>query len=142
MKYSVILCLLFITSFFSVHAQDETFSLTVEISGIKKNKGKVFLALADNAKDFLKKTNKTLGKTSTFKDGKAFIHFKNLKKGNYAAYSYHDENNNGKIDTKMFGIPSEPYGFSNKAKGFMGPPSFKEATFLLNTNTTIKIELN
>ncbi|MEN8835700.1 MAG: DUF2141 domain-containing protein [Polaribacter sp.] len=54
---------------------------------------------------------------------------------------FYDENNNGKMDTKLFGVPKEPYGFSNNAKGFMGPPSFEEAKFTLASNKKIKILL-
>jgi uncharacterized protein (DUF2141 family) len=46
------------------------------------------------------------------------------------------------MDTKLFGIPKEPYGFSNNAKGFMGPPSFEDAKFVLDHDKTIFIEVN
>src|SRR6202041_1024433 len=39
------------------------------------------------------------------------------------------ENKNGKLDTGMFGIPTEGTVVSNHAKGFMGPPSFEKAKF-------------
>jgi uncharacterized protein (DUF2141 family) len=34
-----------------------------------------------------------------------------------------------KLDTNWFGIPTEGYGFSNKAKAGLGPPSFSAASF-------------
>ena len=42
---------------------------------------------------------------------------------------FHDENKNGKLDTGLFGIPTEGTVVSNHAKGFMGPPSFDKAKF-------------
>ena len=42
---------------------------------------------------------------------------------------YNDENMNGKLDTNWLGIPTEGYGFSNDAKGMLGPPSFSAASF-------------
>jgi hypothetical protein len=49
--------------------------------------------------------------------------------GRYAVACFHDENANGKMDTGLFGIPKEGTVVSNHAKGFMGPPSFKDAAF-------------
>lgn len=104
--------------------------------------GRVFLALSDRAKSFLKKGEGTRGTNATVKNGKAIIYFKGLKKGDYAASVFHDANDNNIMDTKLFGIPKEPYGFSNNAKGFMGPPSFEDAKFVLDDDKTIFIEVN
>ena len=46
------------------------------------------------------------------------------------------------MDTKIFGIPKEPYGFSNDATGFMGPPKFKDAKFTIEANKTITIKVD
>ena len=62
--------------------------------------------------------------------------------GEYAVKVYHDENSNHELDTRMFGIPVERYGFSNNARGTFGPPGFDEASFKLNASTVrIKIEV-
>jgi uncharacterized protein (DUF2141 family) len=55
--------------------------------------------------------------------------FDPLPAGTYAVACFHDENNNGKLDTGMFGIPTEGTVASNQAKGFMAPPSFEKARF-------------
>lgn len=52
--------------------------------------------------------------------------FKGLGSGVYAVSIYQDENDNGKLDANFMGIPSEPYAFSNNAKGMFGPPSFED----------------
>ena len=36
---------------------------------------------------------------------------------------------NGKLDTKLLGIPTEDYGFSNDAKALLGATSFSAARF-------------
>ena len=33
----------------------------------------------------------------------------------------------------FFGIPKEAYGCSNNAKGFMGPPKYEDAKFMLTS---------
>ncbi|MDA9339728.1 DUF2141 domain-containing protein [Polaribacter sp.] len=46
------------------------------------------------------------------------------------------------MDTNFLGIPKEPIGMSNDAKGFMGPPKFKNAKFNFDATTTISIKMN
>ena len=73
--------------------------------------------------------------------GQSTIVLDGIPKGVYAIACYHDENNNGKLDTNFFGIPTEGTGASNNAKGSLGPPKFQNAKFNVegDTNQTIKI---
>ena len=64
-----------------------------------------------------------------------------LKKGIYAISLFIDSNDNKKLDKNLIGIPTEQYGFSNNAMGFLGKPSFKNASFELIKNSEIKIRL-
>ncbi len=50
-----------------------------------------------------------------------------LPPGDYAATAYHDRNANRRLDKGRLGIPKEPYGFSNEARGRLGPPAFERA---------------
>ena len=140
--------LLFIAAFIfngilSLQAQNqETIDLTIEIKGMETDKGKVFVALYNSEKIFLKSSKDTKGTSAIVKDGKATAYFKELPKGEYAVSLFHDENENNKMDTKIFGIPKEPYGFSNNATGFMGPPKYKDAKFILEANKTITISVD
>lgn len=40
---------------------------------------------------------------------------------------FQDLDGNRIITKNGFGIPTEPYGFSNKARGLLGPPTFQQA---------------
>jgi hypothetical protein len=42
-----------------------------------------------------------------------------------------DENNNMKLDSNLFGLPTELYGFSRNARNPVGPPPFEAAAFRL-----------
>ena len=42
---------------------------------------------------------------------------------------FHDKNNDGRLNTWPIGMPSEPYGFSNNARGRFGPASWQAASF-------------
>ena len=64
-----------------------------------------------------------------------------LKKGIYAISLFIDSNDNKKLDKNLIGIPTEQYGFSNNAMGFLRKPSFKDASFELIKNSEIKIKL-
>jgi uncharacterized protein (DUF2141 family) len=45
--------------------------------------------------------------------------------------AYHDMNSNNRMDTGLFGIPSEGWGVSNNARGRFGAPSFQDAAFTM-----------
>lgn len=45
----------------------------------------------------------------------------------FAIAAYHDKNDNEELDRNALGIPTERYGFSNSARGRLGPPGFDEA---------------
>jgi len=113
--------------------------LTVAVSGLKNNSGTVKVGLYNSDGTFLKTTYKSVA--SKIKDNKAMVTFDNLPAGEYAISTYHDENNNGKLDKNMMGIPSEDYAASNNAKGFMGPPAYKDAKFVIAKDSKIEITL-
>lgn len=62
-------------------------------------------------------------------DKKAVCEFSGIEAGTYAVSVFHDENSNGKLDTKFMGIPREGVGASNGAIGHLGPPKFDAAAF-------------
>lgn len=66
-----------------------------------------------------------------------------LPSGEYAVTLFHDVNGNHMLDKNFFGIPTEPYGFSNNARSRFGPPKFDAAKFVLNQkHQMIEIALN
>lgn len=140
MQKVILTLVLILTSFFLSHAQEkETHTITVTISGMKSDKGDVFVALYNSEKNFLKKRFK--GNIVNVTDKKATVVFENIKNGIYAISVFHDENDNKKMDTRIFGIPKEPIGTSNSATGFMGPPKFKDAKFNVIADITIPIKV-
>ena len=113
--------------------------LTVSVSGLKNNAGTVKVGLYNSDGTFLKTTYKSL--SSPIKNKQTVVTFSDLPAGEYAISTFHDENNNGKLDKNMMGIPSEDYAASNNAKGFMGPPAYKDAKFVINKDSKIEIIL-
>ncbi|WP_353070488.1 DUF2141 domain-containing protein (plasmid) [Tunturibacter empetritectus] len=62
--------------------------------------------------------------------------------GTYAVSTWHDENENGKFDTRFPGIPLEGYGISNGTRGKLGPPPFDPSVFPVhNVTTTLPVAI-
>lgn len=135
--------ILFLTFFavglIATFAQD-TYSITIEFSGMETDKGAIYVGLHDSKANFLKKRFKET--VIAVKDNKATVTFENIPQGEYAVSAFHDENDNKKMDTKIFGIPKEPIGISNNASGFMGPPKYKDAKFIVDKDITLQIKMN
>ena len=53
--------------------------------------------------------------------------FRSLPAGDYAVAAFHDADGDGQLDANFAGLPTEGFGFSNDARGFMGPPTFNAA---------------
>jgi uncharacterized protein (DUF2141 family) len=102
-------------------------SLSVKISKIKNDKGKLVVALFDSKENFLKKTLSELS-LDIDEGGEVLAQFSDIPPGIYAIAAYHDKNADGKLNTFML-VPREDYGFSNDARSMFGPPSFKSASF-------------
>lgn len=103
----------------------------VKILNIKNNVGNIGCALFDSPDGFPTKFlhHATHIIVSKIRDTQAHCNFVGIPHGRYALAVIHDENMNGKLDTKWLGTPKEGYGFSNNAKAIFGPPSFSAAGF-------------
>lgn len=120
------LFLLFTHTSFTLPSAD----IVIEVNNLRNNKGSVLISLFNNEDDFPENAEKAIEKAKVEINGKtAFITFKNIPQGQYAAAILHDENKNLKMDFNFLGIPKEGYGFSNNAKGLFGPPHFNKAAF-------------
>jgi uncharacterized protein (DUF2141 family) len=108
----------------AVHAGD----LGVEVKLPAERQGTVRAALFDKADGFPRGTPLRTA-TAQPVQGKATLQFADLPTGDYALTAYLDENSNSKLDSNLFGLPTEPYGFSRNARGMAGPPPFADATF-------------
>ena len=114
-------------------------TLTIEVASFENTKGVLRVCITDKKDDFLKSC--TFSKTVVVKDEAVSLKIENMEKGNYAASVYHDENNNDILETTgLFGIPIEPYGFSNNPSMTFGP-SFKKSVFKMTSDKNISIRL-
>lgn len=123
-------------------------SVTVAVNGARNDKGVIRIAVYTNKEAYgADKANTGNGavrkEAVPIKGGQGAYTFQDLPYGEYAIKLFHDEDNSGKFYTGTFGIPKVQYGFSNNAKGMMGPASFAKAAFKLKSaNLTQSIELS
>ena len=135
---AVLFILVMITFESNAQSSDDTYSLTVNLTGLQKEKGAVMVGLYNVEGKWL--SENFAGEESTISMGTAQVTFTNLPKGEYAISTFHDIDGDGELGSNALGIPNEPYAFSNNAKGLFGPASFKDSKFEVNSNTEIVIK--
>jgi len=116
----------------SAHADTD---VRLDISGINKSEAQIVASVYSSKKTWLKDpvlTEVAVLSTDTA-DGTATINV-SLPPGDYAFHIYHDLDMNGEMKTNFIGIPKEPTGVSNNAKGKFGPPKFKDAMITVGTD--------
>jgi uncharacterized protein (DUF2141 family) len=132
MKTQFYTFLLFLTLIFSSSFSQDQAGLTVIVSGIQEGKGVINVALYDSPDTFTDKPLKTAKSVLKRGQQEAEVTFTDVKAGEYAVAVYHDLNQNDELDTNFFGIPQEPYGFSNNYRPTVSKPSFSKAAFRIN----------
>jgi uncharacterized protein (DUF2141 family) len=128
--------------------------LRVTIQGVASSEGSLMIGLYDSPEHFrsaiataaqaglLNDRSRLVGIAMRAVAGTQSVVFTNLKPGAYAIIVFHDANDNGKLDESPWGAPSEGYGFSNDAEGFLAAPPFDQAAVKLGTSDkAIKITL-
>lgn len=138
----LILCGLLISlSSGSVLAQG---NLTVNIKGLKSNKGQCKLWLWHSADGFPTDEKKAVKSVEMPIAGLASQYvFENLPAGDYAVTAIHDQNGNHRFDTNFFGIAKEAFGCTNNVRGGLsGPPKFEPAKIIVPKNgLTVAMDL-
>jgi uncharacterized protein (DUF2141 family) len=128
---------LFLVLFFpySGFAQDNLGKIEVVITGFKSSSGKAGITLFSSEKGFPMKGELAVEKLfADIEQSSCTVVLRDIPYGTYAVSVFHDENSNGKLDTNMIGMPKEGVGSSNNAKGRFGPPRYKDASFVLDSN--------
>lgn len=119
-------------------------TLTMKLRKVRNTKGKVGCAVFNRPAGFPLKPRKAVlrvwcpivGHEATCRVRRA------LPVGLYAAVCIHDENSNGTLDTNWVGYPTEGAVASNHAKGWLGPPKFKDAAFRVGPGpTTMRMKM-
>ena len=121
--------------------------LEVKINNISKE-GILHLAVYDSKETFESDRGDKSGPQNGIVGGLiklikkgTFLETIELPNGKYAIGLYIDSNENEKLDSNLFGMPTEQIGFSNNVLGRFGPPSFESASFELKEYKKVTIDL-
>ena len=133
--------LMFCLVFLAIQQPTERPQLTIKISNIEKLKGDIKIGVFNTDTNFLKEGAAIKNYSIKVDKNTAVLTITDLPKGEYAVSMYHDENSDAKMNTNFFGIPKEPYGFSNNIQPRMSAPKYKDCKFSFAENTTLQIKL-
>jgi uncharacterized protein (DUF2141 family) len=119
-----------------MHAQN---TIEVAMTDFDNDSGHVRIGLYKSEGSFLNTTYKAT--ETKILNGKAIARFEDIPDGIYAISCYHDKDDNGSLNMIMGMIPSEPYGTSNNARGFFGPPKWEDAKFEVKDRSVKKLNI-
>lgn len=109
--------------------------LTINFANIEEPKGAIMLAIFDSEASY--NGGKPIRGVLVPVTGASLSSvLKGLPAGRYAFKLFHDIDGDGKMGTNPYGMPIEPFAFSNNAAGSMGPAKWADAAFDLNVSTT------
>jgi uncharacterized protein (DUF2141 family) len=138
-KYQYTLAVtIFAASFLSHHSY--ALDLEIVVENIQTVQGTLYISLYNAEQGFETNQHPLQRQKISVDKNTASVSFNDLPTGEYAVKTYHDVNDNGKMDFNGSGMPSEPFGSSNKSKE-LAPPTFKESKFTLAKNQQIKLTL-
>lgn len=106
-----------------------TTTLEISFTNIAPATGQIMLALFDSEEAYSRggKPVRAIAVDVTGTAASATI--ENLLHGRYGFKIVHDVNGDGAMNTNPFGMPIEPFAFSNNAVGNMGPATWEAAAF-------------
>ena len=113
-------------------AQQADASVTITFQTTAQT-GRVLVALYDSADAY--GADRSVAQAAVDASGQVVAAFPNLPAGAYAVKAFHDLNGDGRMNTNPFGMPVEPYAFSNNAVGNMGPARWADARFTVSGAT-------
>ncbi|NEW78504.1 MAG: DUF2141 domain-containing protein [Gelidibacter sp.] len=105
-------------------------SVTVSVVNALNDEGTVNFAFYSE-ENFMKQP--IYAKSASVEKGKSTVVFEGVAQGFYAILCFQDENNNGRMDFDINGMPIESYGSSNNVMNF-GPPEFVNSKFEVKDN--------
>jgi uncharacterized protein (DUF2141 family) len=115
--------------------------LTVTVTDIRVPSGTMRLILVDSEAAWNNEAKPVASKSIAVTGREVHFQLADLPAGSYAAQVMHDENDNGKLDANLLGIPTEGYGFTNNPRA-MRRARFDEARFSLGAdNTAVVVRL-
>lgn len=121
------LALLPLLALLAVPAPSQAAAIDVAVTNVTSAKGRIHVDICPQEKFLKEDCPYSAEAPATI--GTTVVTVPDVPPGRYAAQVFHDRNGNGKVDRALFGIPTEPLGFSRDAPVHMSPPKFTDAAF-------------
>ncbi|MBN3899346.1 MAG: DUF2141 domain-containing protein [Nostoc sp. NOS(2021)] len=138
----VLLATLVSISFAKTVNAEPTAKLTVVVNGIHHQKGEICFRVYPSERGFPMSSNSEDQSGCVKITGSSVTkEFFGLKPGTYAVAVVDDQNGDRKLNKDFFGIPKEGFGISKNPTVSIqtGTPKFRDASFVVNKNTTVNI---
>jgi uncharacterized protein (DUF2141 family) len=124
----------------SAMAEPAPAKLTVTVTNIAEHKGSLMIGVYDKAGYA---TDKQVAGGAVAVSADTVTTTFDLPAGQYGIKMFHDVDGDGKMSTNPFGMPTEPFAFSNNAPAQFGPAKWDAAAFTVEAPaTTQTIKLN
>jgi len=124
----------------SVFAQSSQIDVTV--SGLSVEKGGQVKIGVYQEDGFPTVGKEIIGKDVKVDESSMTVSFDNIPDGIYAIAVFQDKDSDGKLNSNLFGAPTELYGFSNNKYGKFGPPDFKTVSFKVESGKAVSLTIN
>lgn len=113
-------------------------TIEVQLENVETPEGQILIALFKGEGQW-KASQGLVERAVAVTSDTVTIVFDDVPAGEYAIRLFHDVDSNGELKTGRFGIPTEPYGFSNNAPVRFGPPKYKTAAFTVEDAGAVQI---
>ncbi|MCK5134533.1 MAG: DUF2141 domain-containing protein [Bacteroidales bacterium] len=128
--------------FFVANLFSQTGQVDVTVTGIEVEKGGIVKIGVYKTDGFPSVGKEITGKDIKVTESKVTVTIEEIPAGVYALAVFQDKDADGKLNSNLFGAPTEPYGFSKNKYGTFGPPDFEDVSFKIENGKSISLTIN
>ena len=125
-------------------AEAEPGVVTARIEGLGSTDGQLLVALFRSSDGFPSDQDRAADKASVEQlpssvGESVWVTFEEVSPGPFAIAAFHDIDGDFELDTNWLGIPTEKWGVSNDAAGWLGPPKFAQAELTVQPGESLEV---
>jgi uncharacterized protein (DUF2141 family) len=109
-------------------------TLTVTYTGMTERSGTIMFVLFDSEAAYDGRGAPVRAEMVPVSGDNATVTIAGLAPGTYAIKAFHDLDDNHDMTVNPYGMPTEPFAFSNNAQGRMGPAVWADAQFTVGAD--------
>ena len=141
MLTTLISALLYVTAFSPAAAPPAEHTVQLAVTSSVTG-GNVHVAVYPSAEAFAKERGAVASAVKPLANGETEVDIELPAAGRYVFAAFQDLNGNGKLDRNFLGVPTEPYGFTERPSTKWRTPAFTEvATTVGGRGAALKLNL-